>query len=1033
MNTRKTLAALCLAATGMLAGCFSGSSDHGGGPIPDPGPAPDPGPGLSKLQPTPAIATEVEVGGGIAVGHAAIRRMAGFGPVPLERLGDAMPGDARINAISTENPAVVLGRRSANPHQPRNNAGTRLLEEFKGWPVPTGKWSKGFFYQSPTNLDAWFQGKPGQAPDPNNIIDPQNYSVFAFPNKLWLDDRIGMVTVVFPKRRRVALDRASDSAIYDLRNPYKADYVPYTVTPDSGQDLRLAYLDDGIGRLPRQVDRMDELTIATSWMNNAGDRGMQLVAAEGSPYVTVRYTGLRPVVQVGQGILARRQKDDSNNDIPGTEDYSQWESDNQIVAVAVDEASLQPFNERGIDYMRQTPALTASKFRFVYLTASEALAPVGSNDNSPPPPPPLVFKEIVLYASQPMTLEWNATLRSYVARENFHGVLRAAFVDDVASGPDLAATRVSDLPAFSARRQVLDKYAMTYPIFSEVLLRYDGGKQAQLQYEWGMQRMDGQPPDGAGLLMMGFDATHIPSLRDPQRVDLTYRSNFGQMSAMAGAAWVQDIPIPDILQNGATERQLWFGARDIKPADRGLIRASLAADADLLQGYIAHCNYESYLCGKYFNNTARAILIADQLGETAIRNRLLAFLKQSLQPWFDGADPNDPTYDTNPIKDNFLFDTTNRGIITQRGLKSFDGDFFNAAYTDHMFHYGYFIFASAVLSRYDATWFNQNREKVNTLVRDIANPSLDDPYFPLARTFDWFRLQNFADSGPDFNGANTESSSESINSNYALALWGVVNGNSQFQALAAIMTAAEIRSAQAFYQVTPQNSIFKDVEGPSVTVKAPDNRLSDDISSLRQLTPANETAMGIIWQDITQSSVFFGARRDYRVGIQLLPISPISDYVISRQWAATHKNALLAMETANTRLFDAIINAVPGQGSPCFTAGYDPAHPPVDGSGAPLPANPGAACTTPLRTLYSWRQVLAAANGLNDPASAFTRYAGYMERLAQDEAAYRSNTDSVTHPGSSLNAGGVVSDVLKDVSTPSSNTNTLWWLSSQKP
>ena len=291
---------------------------------------------------------------------------------------------------------------------------------------------------------------------------------------------------------------------------------------------------------------MDELTIATSWMNNAGDRGMQLVAAEGSPYVTVRYTGLRPVVQVGQGILARRQKDGANNDIPGTEDYSQWESDNQIVAVATDEAPLQPFNERGPDYMRATPTLTASKFRFVYLTASEALAPPGTNDNSAPPAPPLVFKEMVLYASQPMTLEWNTTLRSYVAREDFHGVLRAAFVDDTpASAPGLGATGVSELPLFKARRQVLDRYAMTYPIFSEVLLRYDGGKQAQVQYEWGMQRMDGQTAQGADLLMMGFDATHIPSLQNASKVDgLTYRSNMGSMSAVAGGEWT-GYSIPD--------------------------------------------------------------------------------------------------------------------------------------------------------------------------------------------------------------------------------------------------------------------------------------------------------------------------------------------------------------------------------------------------------------------------------------------------------------------------------------------------------
>ena len=45
---------------------------------------------------------------------------------------------------------------------------------------------------------------------------------------------------------------------------------------------------------------------------------------------------------------------------------------------------------------------------------------------------------------------------------------------------------------------------------------------------------------------------------------------------------------------------------------------------------------------------------------------------------------------------------------------------------------------------------------VNLLVRDIANPSLDDTYFPTVRTFDWFRMQNIADTGPDANGVYTD-------------------------------------------------------------------------------------------------------------------------------------------------------------------------------------------------------------------------------------------------------------------------------------
>jgi hypothetical protein len=72
--------------------------------------------------------------------------------------------------------------------------------------------------------------------------------------------------------------------------------------------------------------------------------------------------------------------------------------------------------------------------------------------------------------------------------------------------------------------------------------------------------------------------------------------------------------------------------------------------------------------------------------------------------------------------------------------------------------------------------------------------------------------------------------------------------------------------------------------------------------------------------------------------------------------------------------------------------------------------------------------LIVAANALNDGNGAYQRYAAIMDRLDADQASYRANTDRITHPGSSQNDGGVVADVLKDNSTPSTNTNTLWWV-----
>jgi hypothetical protein len=293
-------------------------------------------------------------------------------------------------------------------------------------------------------------------------------------------------------------------------------------------------------------------------------------------------------------------------------------------------------------------------------------------------------------------------------------------------------------------------------------------------------------------------------------------------------------------------------------------------------------------------------------------------------------------------------------------------------------------------------------------VRDIANPSLDDAYFPLMRTFDWFRMQNLADSGPDANGANTESSSESINSNYALELWGAVIGDSPFQALAAIMTAGEIRTAQAFYQITPKSLPLREVEAVTVNVKLPLGQ-----SGTRTLDPTLELVRNIVRANNSETNVFFGPRLAYRVGIQLLPISPISEYVISADWARAHEKALRDLEDNETALFDQAIGTAPSATSLCFLADYN-------GKDPVLPSEPAIRCTGALRINYSWRQVIAAANGINDPANSYKRYLDYAEKRQGQEDKYFKMTN------------GVVSDVLKDTSTPSTDTNTLWWLLARK-
>ena len=64
-------------------------------------------------------------------------------------------------------------------------------------------------------------------------------------------------------------------------------------------------------------------------------------------------------------------------------------------------------------------------------------------------------------------------------------------------------------------------------------------------------------------------------------------------------------------------------------------------------------------------------------------------------------------------------------------------NFGNDMYNDHHFHYGYHIYAAAILAEYDREWGRRYFQQVMLMIRDIANPSEKDVYFPTFRQKDW--------------------------------------------------------------------------------------------------------------------------------------------------------------------------------------------------------------------------------------------------------------------------------------------------------
>jgi endo-1,3(4)-beta-glucanase len=141
------------------------------------------------------------------------------------------------------------------------------------------------------------------------------------------------------------------------------------------------------------------------------------------------------------------------------------------------------------------------------------------------------------------------------------------------------------------------------------------------------------------------------------------------------------------------------------------------------------------------------------------------------------------------------YDSTWKGLISTAGFTDSGADFGNTYYNDHHYHYGYFIYAAAVLGHIDPTWLTPaNVDYINSLVRDVANPSSQDPYFPVYRSFDWFVGHSWS-KGLFFSadGKDEESSSEDYNFAYGMKLWGLVTNNAAMQARGDLMLAVQRR------------------------------------------------------------------------------------------------------------------------------------------------------------------------------------------------------------------------------------------------
>jgi endo-1,3(4)-beta-glucanase len=202
-------------------------------------------------------------------------------------------------------------------------------------------------------------------------------------------------------------------------------------------------------------------------------------------------------------------------------------------------------------------------------------------------------------------------------------------------------------------------------------------------------------------------------------------------------------------------------------------------------------------------------------------------------------------------------------------------------YNDHHYHYGYHVYAAAVVAKHDPAWGAEYFDRVLLYIRDFANPGAADKFFPQFRQKDWFLGSSWAsgivsaENSP--HGRNEESSSEAIAAYEAVALYGAVmadifsGGSHADDKLEAaklvrdagqLLTATELRATNRYWHVW-----------------------SSDTHKTTYPDAYKQPVVGMLYDTMATFQTWFAPWAVVSYGIQLMPFTAVAEKRDDPEWA----------------------------------------------------------------------------------------------------------------------------------------------------
>ena len=385
---------------------------------------------------------------------------------------------------------------------------------------------------------------------------------------------------------------------------------------------------------------------------------------------------------------------------------------------------------------------------------------------------------------------------------------------------------------------LLDSYSQTIPLDYQQNYSLTG---QQMTYTFRWKTQNNQAP-----LMLSL-AHQYQQSTTPNTIH--YSGIKGLMQGQTIPQWIIKLPEVPIL---------FLEPKNPSLTQTTQLKAALATDAQLLL-QSPFPDDGPYQVGKRYAQAARLILIAEQVQSFSLQKKMLSYLETNLSQKMLGKG-----------KWRFEYDNTWGGIIP-----SID-DYGARHYNDHHFHYGYWVYTLAVIAKYDPVWLTKPlasqsfspKQWIEALIRDYANPSSDDPYFPLQRYQDDYAGHSWASGLTSFvDGQNEQSSSEAVNAYYALALYAKVIKDNDLFVFAKFLMTRELVSAQTYWQIQRNSAIYNE-----------------------QFKKQNQVVANL-WDNKVDTNAFFKECKEeyrcgleYAFGIEMLPFTAITEELLNKTW-----------------------------------------------------------------------------------------------------------------------------------------------------